>query len=120
MKNYVDGFIIPVAKSKIKDYLLLAQTAARIWKEHGALDYWECVGDDLEVKDMRGFSQAADAGTDEVVILSWVVFESREHRDQVNAKIMADPRIKELCEASSTIFDGKRMAYGGFKTLIHV
>lgn len=119
MKNYVDGFLLPVEKSKIEEYRLVAQKAAKIWKEHGALDYWECVGDDLEVKDMLGFAQIANAGEHETVILSWVIFKSREHRDEVNAKIMADPRIKELCEACGTIFDGKRMAYGGFKTLIH-
>lgn len=120
MRTYIDGFVIPVEKSKVEDYRLVAQKAAQIWKEHGALDYWECVGDDLEVKDMLGFPQLANAGPEETVVLSWVVFESREHRDQVNAKIMADPRIKELCDACSSIFDGRRMAYGGFKTLIHV
>lgn len=120
MKNYVDGFVLPVEKSKIEDYRLVAQKAAEIWKEHGALDYWECVGDDLEVEDMLGFKHIANAGADETVILSWVVFESREHRDQVNAKIMADPRIRELCDACGEIFDCKRMAYGGFNTLIHI
>lgn len=120
MSQYVDGFVIPVPNNKIEDYRRVAEKAAQIWKEHGALDYWECLGDDLEVKDMLRFPQLVDAGPDETVVFSWVVFASREHRDQVNAKIMADPRIKELCDPNNPPFDCKRVAYGGFRTLVHV
>jgi uncharacterized protein YbaA (DUF1428 family) len=119
MSQYVDGFVIPLPKNKIEEYRRLAEKAAQIWKEHGALDYWECIGDDLDAKDMVSFTQLAKAGPDETVVFSWVVYESREHRDEVNAKIMADPRMKEMCDPNNQPFDFKRMAYGGFKTLVH-
>ena len=119
MSQYVDGFVLPLPKNKIEEYSRLAEKAAEIWKEHGALDYWECIGDDLEAKDMVPFTQLARAGPDETVVFSWVVYESREHRDQVNAKIMADPRVKEMCDPNDQPFDCKRMAYGGFRTLVH-
>ena len=120
MSQYVDGFVIPIPKDKVEEYRQVAEKAGRIWKEHGALDYWECIGDDFEVKEMVSFPQLADIGPDETVVFSWVVFASREHRDQVNAKIMADPRIKELCVPGSEPFDCKRMAYGGFKVIVHL
>jgi uncharacterized protein YbaA (DUF1428 family) len=120
MSQYVDGFVIPLPKNKIEEYRRMAEKAAQIWKEHGALDYWECIGDDLDAKDVVTYTQLAKASPDETVVFSWVVYESREHRDQVNAKIMADPRMKEMCDLNSPPFDFKRMAYGGFKTLIHL
>jgi uncharacterized protein YbaA (DUF1428 family) len=119
MARYIDGFVIPVAKDRIDDYRRTAEKAARVWKEHGALDYWECVGDDLVSEGMVSFSQLAQAGPDETVIFAWVVFESREHRDQANQKIMADPRIQEIMGSDRPLFDYKRMAYGGFKELVH-
>ena len=88
-------------------------------EEHGALDYWECVGDDLDTKDMVSFSKIAGAGPDETVVFAWVVFESREHRDEANKKIMADPRLAKMMENEKPVFDYKRMAYGGFKELVH-
>jgi uncharacterized protein YbaA (DUF1428 family) len=97
----------------------VAEKAAVVWKEHGALDYWECVGDDLDVEHMVSFLQLAQAGPDETVVFAWVVFESREKRDQANEKIMADPRIKEMMETDKPAFDYKRMAYGGFRELVH-
>jgi uncharacterized protein YbaA (DUF1428 family) len=120
MSRYVDGFVIPIPKDKIDDYRRLAEAAGKLWKEHGALDYWECLGDDLEVKDMVGFPQLANIGADETVVFSWIVYESREQRDQVNARIMADPRIQELCDPDNPPFDCKRMAYGGFRVIVHV
>ena len=117
MGRYVDGFVIPVRKDRIEDYRRIAEQAAPIWKEHGALDYWECVGDDLDVKDLVAFPQLAQAGPDETVVFAWVVFESREQRDQANAQIMADPRLNEML-ADNPPFDCKRMAYGGFKVLV--
>jgi uncharacterized protein YbaA (DUF1428 family) len=116
--KYVDGFVIPLQKDKIELYRTMAEKACRIWREHGALEFQECVGDDLEVKDQVSFSDLADAKPDETVIFSWIVFESREARDQVNAKVMADPRIKEMCDASISPFDFQRMAYGGFKVIV--
>jgi uncharacterized protein YbaA (DUF1428 family) len=120
MSRYVDGFVIPIPKDKIDDYRRLAEAAGKLWKEHGALDYWECLGDDLEVKDMVSFPQLANIGADETVVFSWIVYESREQRDQVNARIMADPRIQELCDPDNPPFDCKRMAYGGFRVIVHV
>jgi uncharacterized protein YbaA (DUF1428 family) len=119
MGRYIDGFVIPVAKDRIEDYRRVAQQAAAVWKEYGALDYWECVGDDLTCEGMVSFPQLANAGPDETVVFAWVVFESREHRDQANQKIMADPRLKEMMDPAKPIFDYKRMAYGGFKELVH-
>ncbi len=106
-------------KNKIEEYRRIAEKAAQIWKDHGALDYWECIGDDLDAKDMVSFTRLAQTSPDETVVFSWVVYESREHRDQVNAKIMADPRMKEMGDPNNPPFDCKRMAYGGFKTLVH-
>jgi uncharacterized protein YbaA (DUF1428 family) len=119
MSRYVDGFVIPVPKDRIEDYRRVAEQAAAVWKEYGALDYWECVGDDLDVKDMVSFRQLAQAGPEETVIFAWVVFESREHRDRANEKIMADPRLKEMMDPNRPIFDYRRMAYGGFQELVH-
>ena len=119
MGRYIDGFVIPVPKDRIDDYRRVAEKAAVVWKEYGALDYWECVGDDLEVKDMVPFSHLAQAGPNETVVFAWVVVESREHRDKANEKIMADPRLKEMMDINKPIFDYKRMAYGGFRELVH-
>ena len=118
MSQYVDGFVLCVPKDKLEEYTRLATKAGEIWKELGALEYRECVGDDMDVKDMVAFPDIAKAGPDEVVIFAWAVFESREHRDATNAKIMADPRLEEMCGATSAIFDCKRMSYGGFRTIV--
>jgi len=119
MNHYIDGFVIPIPTARIDDYRLIAEKAAKIWKEHGALDYWECIGDDMDVQDVMSFPQLANTKPDETVIFSWVIFESREARDAANAKIFADPRMKEMIESTGAIFDCKRMAYGGFKQLVH-
>jgi uncharacterized protein YbaA (DUF1428 family) len=116
--KYVDGFVLPLAKNKIDLYRSTAEIAARIWKEHGALEYRECIGDDLDVKEQVSFPHLAGTQPSETVVLAWIVFQSREHRDQVNAKVMADPRIMEICDPANSPFDFKRMAYGGFK--VHV
>jgi uncharacterized protein YbaA (DUF1428 family) len=119
MGRYVDGFVIPLAKDRIDDYRRLAEMAAPIWKEFGALDYWECIGDDLEAKELVSFLQLAKAGPDETVVFAWVVFESKEHRDRANEKIMSDPRLAQMMDPANPIFDYRRMAYGGFKELVH-
>lgn len=119
MEKYVDGFLLPIAKDKLGEYKRMAQKAGEIWKEHGALEFHETVGDDLEIENMLSFKTAANASENETVVFSWIVFESREQRDKVNAAVMADPRMKEEMEsADSKAFDYKRMAYGGFKTLV--
>jgi uncharacterized protein YbaA (DUF1428 family) len=118
MENYVDGFLIPIPKDKVEEYKRIAEMAGALWKEHGALEYWECIGDDLDVKDMISFKTAAKAEEDETVIFSWIVYESREQRDKVNAAVMADPRLAEMMKPGFEPFDYKRMAYGGFRKLV--
>ena len=120
MSTYVDGFVIPIPKSKIADYKRLAQKAGKLWKDCGALDYHECVGDDLEVKGFTPFGKFVKTKPGETVVFSWVTFKSRKHRDQVNARLMKDPRMTKLGEDSESIFDCKRMAYGGFKSVVHL
>lgn len=115
---YVDGFVIPVPKDQLDAYQAVAEKASRIWKEHGALDYYECVADDLEAKDMRSFTETAAAKPDETVVFAFIVYPSREARDATNAAVMADPRLKEICPQNVDIFDCKRMSYGGFRTLV--
>ena len=118
MGKYVDGFVLPVATDNIEKYRELAEKAGAIWKEHGALEYIEAVGDDLEIAEMVSFKKIAGAGDDETVIFAWIVYESREERDRINAAVMADPRLKESMESCKDAFDYKRMAYGGFKALV--
>lgn len=119
MEKYVDGFLIPIAKGRVNEYREMAQRGGEIWKELGALEYYECIGDDLDVEDMVSFKKVANTSEDETVIFSWIVFESKEHRDRVNAAVMNDPRIKEMMESGAEPpFDYRRMAYGGFKTLV--
>ena len=118
MGKYVDGFLIPIAKDKVGEYKEMASKAGKVWLEHGALAFCECEGDDLEVEGMFSFRTAADAAEDETVIFSWIAYESREHRDEVNAKVIEDERLKDSMENCKDIFDVKRMAYGGFKTLV--
>jgi len=114
--SYVDGFVLVVPKKKIALYKKIARKAGRIWREHGALDYRECVGDDLKVKFGLPFPKLTKAKAGETVVFSYIVYKSRAHRDKVNAKVMADKRLK--MEGTEMPFDMKRMAYGGFKTVV--
>ena len=116
--HYVDGFVLPVPKKKLKAYLRMAEKAGRIWREHGALEYRECVGDDLKVKFGMQFPRLAKLRPGETAVFSWIVYKSRAHRDRVNAKAIKDPRIKGMCDEKSMPFDVRRMAYGGFKILV--
>ena len=115
--SYVDGYVLPVPKDKIQTYRRLAKQAGTIWREHGALEYRECVGDDLEIDGMLSFPQGIQAKPDETVIFAWIVFRSKAHRDRVNAKVMQDPRLANM-NPESMPFDHKRMLYGGFKLLV--
>ena len=115
MNDYVDGFVIPIRKDKLEEYLAMASKAGAIWKEFGAIEYIESIGDDLEVQEMLPFPRLTGASDDETVVFSWIRYESREHRDAVNAKVIADPRIQEMCGQHGAPFDPKRMAYGGFR-----
>ena len=115
---YVDGFLLPVPKKNIAAYRKLSRKAGKIWREHGALEYRECVGDDLNVKMALSFPKQMKLKPSEAVVFSWITYKSRAHRDKVNAKVMAD---KRLTGASGPMpFDMKRMAYGGFKVLVDV
>jgi len=115
---YVDGFLIAVKKDRIEEYRKIAEDAARIWKEYGAITTVECVADDVPYGELTSFPRAvlAEKDGDEVVVFSWIVYESRESRDEVNAKVMADPRMN--MDMASMPFDGKRMIFGGFKPIV--
>ena len=116
--RYVDGYVLPVPKKNIQAYRRMAQKAGKIWRKHGALDYKECVGDDLNVKWGVPFSRNMKLKAGETVIFAYVVFKSRAHRDRVNAKVMKDPQLSAAMDNSSMPFDTKRMVYGGFKVLV--
>jgi uncharacterized protein YbaA (DUF1428 family) len=118
MARYVDGFVLPVPKKSVESYRRMARRAGKVWREHGALEFHECVGDDLKVKMGAAFPKLVKAKPGETVFFSWIVFKSRADRDRVNAKVMKDPRIAKDMEAQSMPFDVKRMAYGGFKSLV--
>jgi uncharacterized protein YbaA (DUF1428 family) len=118
MSKYIDGFVLPLPKDKLEQYKVLATKAAAIWKEYGALEYIEAAGDDLAVQEMTSFPTIAGASQEETVVMAYIVYESREHRDAVNAKVMADPRLQEMCNKDNPLFDFKRMAFGGFKVIV--
>ena len=117
---YVDGFVLTVPKKRMNEYRRMATMAGKIWREHGALEYRECVGDDMQVKMGVPFPRLAKAKPSEVVVFSWIAYKSRAHRDKVNAAVMKDPRIHKMCDPKNPPFDMKRMSYGGFKLLVGV
>ena len=119
MAHYVDGFVVPVPKNKVADYRTLARKFGKIWIEYGALQVTECVADDVKPGKRTSFPRAVKLKTGEVVIFSWIVFKSRKHRDSVNAKVMKDPRMLAI-DPKTMPFDGKRMFWGGFKTLVEL
>lgn len=112
---YVDGFVLPVPKKNLGAYKKMATLASKVWREYGALDYRECVGDDVDIKGVMPFAKTVSAKAGEVVVFAWITYKSRAHRDQVNAKVMKDPRMKPPAKPP---FDVKRMAYGGFNVLV--
>ena len=118
--RYVDGYVLPVPKKNLKAYGRMAQKAGKIWREHGALDYKECAGDDLNVKWGVPFSRNMKLKPGETVVFAYIVFKSRAHRDRVNAKVMKDPRLADSMDEKSMPFDMKRMVYGGFNVLVDV
>jgi uncharacterized protein YbaA (DUF1428 family) len=116
--RYVDGFVLPVPKKNLQIYRSIAQKAGKVWKEHGALQYIEAAGDDLDVKFGVTFTKMIKLKPDETVVISFILFKSRSDRDRVNEKVMADPRMKKMMEKGPMPFDVKRMVYGGFKLLV--
>ena len=114
---YADGFVIPIPKKNVEAYRSIARKAGKIWREHGALEYYECVGDDLAVPPpFTGFGQMASLKKNETVIFAWIVYRSRAHRDRVNAKVMKDPRMQKMPKTMP--FDHARMSMGGFKVIV--
>ena len=122
MANYIDGFVLPIPRIHLNEYKAVAEKVAAVWKEYGALSYFECVGDDLTLEGVRSFVEVTDAREDEVIIFGWVVFPSKEIRDAANKKVPEDPRMAELVapltQPDPLIFDAGRMIYGGFKPLV--
>ena len=118
MGHYVDGFVLPVPRDRLEEYRRIVEAAAEIWKEHGALEYREHLGDDLTLDGTRSFVDLLAAMENETVVFGWVVFESREARDRANEKVAADPRMADLLQSSDSGFDAGRMAYGGFRPFV--
>ena len=115
---YVDGFIVAVPKKNLQTYVRMAKKAGKVWREHGALEYREWVADDVKVGKRTSFPRSVKLKPDETVVFSWITYKSRAHRDRVNKKVMADPRLKSMMDPKATPFDAKRMIYGGFKVLV--
>src|SRR5262245_1346582 len=118
--SYVDGFVVPVRKKSLAAYRRMARKAGKVWREHGALEYRECVADDVKPGKHTSFPQSVKLKPDEVVVFSYIVYESRAHRNRVNKLVMADPRLKDMMDPKAMPFDLKRMFWGGFKTLVQL
>ena len=118
MADYIDGFVFPIPSECLGEYKRLAEAVAEIWKEHGALDYCEYVGNDLTLEGTCSFTDFVAATEDETIVFGWVVFDSREARDLANQKVAADPRMEDLIASLNSGFDAKRMVYGGFQSLV--
>ena len=116
--SYIDGYVLPVPKKKLKAYSALAKKASKVWKDHGALQYCESAGDDLDVKFGVPFPKQLKLKAGETAVFAFVVYKSRAHRDKVNAAVMADPRIAKMCDPNNMPFDCKRMVVGGFKAIV--
>jgi len=118
MPTYVDGFLLPVPKKNLTAYRKMSAKAGKVWREHGALEYRECVGDDLGIKMGFPFPKRVKLKNGETVVFSWITYKSRAHRDRVNAKVMKDPRIADMMKGQEMPFDMKRMSMGGFTTIV--
>ena len=116
--SYVDGFVVPVPKKNLDAYRRMARTCAKVWREYGALDYRECVADDVKPGKYTSFPQSVKLKPDEIVIFAYIVYKSRAQRDRIMAKVMKDPRLASMMNAKTMPFDGTRMFWGGFKTLV--
>jgi uncharacterized protein YbaA (DUF1428 family) len=115
---YVDGFIVPVPKKNLDAYRRLAKKAGKIWREYGALEFRECIADDVKVGKWTSFPRSVKLKPNETVMFSYIVYKSRAHRDRINAKVMKDPRLADMMKLKDMPFDGKRMIYGGFKVML--
>lgn len=115
---YVDGFVLPVPTANLAAYRRMAKKAGAVWREHGALEYHECVADDVQSGKVTSFPQSVKLKDGETVVFAWIVYKSRKDRDRINAKVMADPRLASMMDGKNMPFDGKRMFWGGFKTMV--
>jgi uncharacterized protein YbaA (DUF1428 family) len=120
MPVYVDGFVVPVPKKQLAAYKAMARKAGKVWREHGALDYHECVADDVTVGKRTSFPRSVKLQPDEVVVFSYIVYKSRKERDRINAAVMKDKRLAAMMDPKAMPFDGKRMFWGGFSSLVRV
>jgi uncharacterized protein YbaA (DUF1428 family) len=118
--SYVDGFVVPVPVKNLAAYRRLAKKAGKIWREFGALDYKEWIGDDVPVGKLTSFPRSVKVKRGETVVFAWIVYKSRADRDRINAKVMKDPRLADMMDPKKMPFDGKRLIYGGFKLLVDV
>lgn len=118
MARYVDGYVIPLPKKNLKAYQRMARVSCKVWMDHGALDYRECIGEDLDIQHTTPFPRQVRCKPGETVVFAWIEYKSRAHRDRVNARVMRDPRIVKLMGSQSAPFDGKRMVYGGFDVIV--
>jgi len=116
--HYFDGFVVPVPRKKLDAYRRMAKTASKVWREHGALEYVECIADDVKPGKVTSFPQSVKLKPGETVVFAYVVYKSRAQRDRVMAKVMKDPRLADMMDPKKMPFDGKRMFWGGFKGLI--
>ena len=117
---YVDGFLLVIPARKVAAYRRISAKAGKVWKDYGALEYRECVADDVKPGKLTSFPQSVKLKADEVVVFSWIVYESREARDRINAKVMADPRLEEMMNPEDLPFDAMRMFFGGFRTIVEL
>ena len=120
MAKYVDGFVLPLPKANVEQYRQMAEQMGRVWKEYGALEYVECVADDVQPGKLTSFPQAVKLKAGELVVFSWIVYQSRAARDRINAKVMKDPRLADMMDPKKLPFDGKRMFWGGFKPFVQL
>lgn len=118
--SYVDGFVLAVPKDNLAAYRRMSTKAGKVWKDHGALEYWECVADDVPEGKVTSFAKSVKLKEGEVVVFSWILYTSRAQRDRINTKVMSDPRLKAMMDPASMPFDGKRMIYGGFKPIVRL
>lgn len=118
MSKYIDGFVLPLPKNKVTAYRKMARVAAKVWRDHGALEYFECVGDDLNLPFGCPFPKGIKARRGETIVFAFIVYRSRAHRDRVNAQVMKDPRLNEACDPDKMPFNPKRMLCGGFQVLV--
>jgi uncharacterized protein YbaA (DUF1428 family) len=119
MGKYVDGFVLPVPKANVEAYRQVAEAAGKVWREYGALAYTECFADDVKPGQLTSFPQSVKLEPDETIVLAWIVYESREHRDRVNEQVMNDPRIADM-DPKTMPFDTKRMFWGGFTVFVDI